>query len=358
MIYQKYIIRSILVPFFYALIILTGITWLGQVLRLIYLFEKQILLTEFLVLTLLIVPSLLHSILPFALVYSALYAYSNLKTNKEIIVLKSAGINLHDLMHPLVRVCLVVSVISIVNGSTIMPFSYNILKEKLYIYRGNFASSKIEEGIFSPLSKNLVLFLNKKVSARKFSGIILFDYRNHGSPAILFADQGEMIDSGDAIKLMLSSGSRQSFGKAGIFEIMKFERFNVSILDEKINERGENEKDSLERYIWELLNPKHPDKSKKIRFIAEGNGRIVWSLMNILLPISAICIFLRQEFRRKESLVYLLKSFGFALIFVVLHFATLSASFKAQYMNYILYLNLVMGIGITYYLSADRRELA
>ncbi len=354
LIYQKYIIRSIFGPLFFSVLAVTGIVWLSQILRLGYLFETKILLVEFLLITLLIIPSLVHSILPLALLYSSLYCYNILKINKEIIALKASGINIRQLIYPLLYVSTLVSLFAIINASIIMPLSYHTLKEKIFQHKNSFVCSVIAPGIFTPLSKNLVLFLNDKKAPREFGDIIIFDHRSDGPPSILFAKKGEIRGQEFSTQFYLIEGMRHSFSKSGSFEIMNFDRFNITLNQSESQKRGYIDQDVMEMYIWDLLHPRNLSREKSIKFIAEGHGRISWCAMSILVPLLAICISLRVEFRRKETIIHILKACSIPIIFVSAHFVILSISYKYIIANYFLYINLCCGISYIYFLSAGK----
>lgn len=354
LIYERYIIKSVITPLFYCVVILTGMAWLTQVLRMLFLFEKFVVFQEFIFITSLIIPSLINSILPFAVLYSSLFAFNNLKINKEIIVLESAGLDRKKLVLPLLKLYGSIALIALLNSSLIMPYSYNILKDKLHLYKSTFASSVVEEGIFNSLSKNVVLYLNKKTNDNKLEGIVIFDYRN-GNHSVILAKEGKMLFKKDVPGIYLTDGNRQSFNQNGAFEVMNFDKFRVNLAKEKLITRDFDDKDTMELYIWELLSPWSYTSKPPQKFLAEGNGRVIWALMNILAPISAICIFLRADFNRKSYTKYIIKSFVYSLVFVAMHFIFLSLSAKNSLYIFACYGNLIVGFLFFYFLTYTER---
>ncbi|MDX1916362.1 MAG: LptF/LptG family permease [Rickettsiaceae bacterium] len=344
LIYQKYIIKSIFPHLLFAAGILSIIIWLSQVLRLAYLFETKIFIFEFITITLLILPSLIHSILPLALLYSFIFSYNNLKANKEIVAFKSAGLSIRNLLHPFIIVSLLVFCISIINASILMPYSYNLLKQKIQVHKNRFATAAIEEGMFTQLSKKLVIFLNKKISTTQFKGIILFDYGGDGPPSILLASEGKIIDQSGIIKFNLLDGVRQSFSSVGNLEILSFDKFNVKLNNSQIVEGNSKKRDMNEKYIWELLWNNNTDEGVKLKHIAEGNNRIAWSLMCIILPLVSVVVLLRNEYRRMESILFTLKAVACSLFFALIYFIILSANYKYHILNIALYINFIFGL--------------
>ncbi len=350
-IFERYIIQSTFISLIYCLIILTGIVWLSQILKLLFLFEKEVNLLEFLELAFLILPLLVHSILPFAMLYASLYVYNNMKMNKELVVFENAGMNYRILTKPIFKLGLVLVFISIINSTYIMPKSYNALKDKLSLYRNNFVISTIQEGVFNNISKHLVVYLSKKVAGVKYDGLILFDSRNPNNPSILMAKHGEMFLQNGAVNLNLQKGQRQSINEKGIFEMMSFDKSSINILTEKTKIRHINDKDINELYIWELLSSNTGSSKSKTKLLSEGNNRLIWPVLNLILPLIAISMFLKADFNRKHYLKNVVKSLLCSTIFVMVHFFAVNLAIKDPIFNYLMYANILAGFAIYHFLT-------
>ena len=92
--FTLYIFRQLIGPFFLIMIAMTGIVWLTQSLRFIDLIViKGLPLEIFINLTILIIPKLLVTIIPFIGFLASLITYIRLNNDSEIISMKTAGIN-------------------------------------------------------------------------------------------------------------------------------------------------------------------------------------------------------------------------------------------------------------------------
>ncbi len=347
-IFERYIIKSIFISLIYCLVILTGIVWFSQILKLLFLFEKEVNLLEFLELAIFILPLLIHSILPFAILYASLYVYNNMKVNKELVVFENAGMNYRLLTKPIFTLGIAIVFVSMINSVYIMPKSYNILKDRLSTYRNNFVISTIQEGVFNNLSKNLIVYLNTKKTGTEYNGLILFDSRNPKKFSILMAKHGKMLLQDGSVNLNLQNGQKQTINEKGIPELMSFEKSSINIPIEKAKIRQINDKDMNELYIWELFSQQTNSYRSKTKLLSEGNNRLIWPMFNIILPLVAISIFLKADFNRKHYLKYLIKSCFVAIIFVIVHFFTVNLAIKNPIFNYFMYINILVG-AITYY---------
>ena len=101
---NRYILREILIPFFMILFILTFVLLMGRILQLMDLMiNKGIDAIDIAKLILYLMPFFLTLTIPMSLLISILIALGRLSRDNEIIVFKSSGLSLYQLM-PLWRV--------------------------------------------------------------------------------------------------------------------------------------------------------------------------------------------------------------------------------------------------------------
>ena len=93
-IYLRYLLLQLLMPALLATVAFSGAVWLSQSLRFVDLIvNKGLPLATFLYLTVLLFPSLLLVILPFALFCAVLFAYHRLTLESELVVMQSVGLS-------------------------------------------------------------------------------------------------------------------------------------------------------------------------------------------------------------------------------------------------------------------------
>lgn len=347
-IFERYITRSLLAPIIFIMAILSSILWFSQMLRLINLFDKNISLIEFISTSFLIVPFLMHSVLPFSVIYSVIYVFNNFKINKELVILEVNGFKRDKLIYPVLKLCSIVAFLGLFNSSFIMPLAYSNLKNKIYTLNSKFISSIIQPKVFNNLSKTLVLYVDSKNIRKDMKGIILFDYKDAKNTIIYISKSGSIEFNNEEIILSLKMGSRQSFGKLNSKEIINFDKFTVKTSTANFDTR--KKRDNLELIIWDLLFPLFKSENLHNSYIAEGHNRILWPLMSIILPMISLSYFLRLEFNRKNYITPLVKSFFAGIIFVIIHLYLVSlASNNLSIIKY-LYFNYLSGIILSLYL--------
>ena len=100
---NRYILREIFVPFALGLAVFTLILLIARILKLVEMVvNRGVPLLEVLKLFSYILPGFLEVTVPMALLLGVLVAFGRLSSDSEIIALKTSGISLYQLLHPVV----------------------------------------------------------------------------------------------------------------------------------------------------------------------------------------------------------------------------------------------------------------
>lgn len=350
---DKYLTRSILYPTLYSVMVLTSLIWLSRILKMLYLFQKNIGVVDFIFISILIIPFLVHSIMPFAVLYSSLYSFNNLRVNKELVIFEVNGITHKRFLFPVIRALSIIAFLGVINSSFIMPWCYSSLKDRIHVYKSSFVLSVVKPGMFNDITKNLVLYVDSKRSDKRFNGIILFDSRDKNNHVMFNAKNAELkIDNSD-IYLNLYDGSRQSYGKTNSYEMLKFNSFKIKATPDKMGNRGNIH--NLELIIWDLLFPPFNNPEKSTRYTAEGHNRLIWPLMSIVVPLIALSVYLRSPYNRKNYTYALVVAFLVGVFFILAHIFIISYARSDYAMNKYLYINFIVGLLLSYYLSSAKK---
>ena len=313
-----------------------------QILKLIYLLEKHVNILEFCIISLSIIPTLLHSVMPFGVLIASLYSYNNLKANKELVVMESLGMSHKDLLKPSFKLCFIIFIISMFNSAYLMPKTQRYLKDELHRQKNSLVFGSIQEGVFNNFSNKLILFVDKKLSGNKYSNIYLFDRRKWSSWFFYSAELAEIKFENDKVLISFSNGIRQPYTSYGEDQAMKFDKFTLNILDKNIEDRPFHRRNVYELYLWELLLYKNYTDDRSPKYLAEAHNRISWPFMNLILPMIALISFLKSDFNRKDYVKNIVKSFMVSIIFIISHFAFYALGQKDNNLIILMYVNLLL----------------
>lgn len=346
-IYTKYIIYNLLYPFLAICAVLTAIIWLTQVLKLIYLIDRGVRLITFFHITMLTIPSLLMIIMPVSLFCASLWLFNKLKMERELVILENSGLNFYQICKPVIYLSLLVTFFAYIISLYLLPKSYSMLRSKLEKLKNSYAISLIEEKIFNPLSKNIILYVDKKHASGALERLILFDKRKAGHTVIFFASKGRFYIDHGVPRFYLINGNRQAVDKNNNMKTLNFKELEVDFTPFETPHKIRN-RDTQEKYIMELFNPEEGmDFIKASKHRAEGHQRIIWPLMNLVLPVFGVAIFLYGPYRRRGNLKFIALSAASCLCVVVFNFSFSNLSVKTPYLDYLIYTNLLITILVT-----------
>ncbi|WP_253308193.1 MULTISPECIES: LptF/LptG family permease [unclassified Rickettsia] len=353
LLYQKYFIRSIFPLLITVTFSVTSLVWITQILKLLYLFDKGIKITDFFNLIILVLPSLLFVLLPIITVIAVIYTYNDLKTARQLIILQASGVNNLQLAKPALYIALIVTLFAYYLSSTAMPLSYINLKSRLSFIKNNYISNMIEEKIFNKISKDITIYIDKKLANNIMSGLIVFDSRNLENPSILFAESGTLSIYDNDPVFELDKGIRQIYDNNGNLTQLSFNALIVRLSSDNplAHERNKHNRDINEYYIKELLQPDTELLTqKKIKLIAEGHQRLLWPLYNFALTFLALAVFFKYPYSRKSTLIPVLLAALSVLAVTSLHFTLQNFASKDLSFIFPCYLNIFVAIVIGLYL--------
>ena len=227
--YGLYIIQQLTVSTLLVTFSLTSIVWLAQALRFVdYIVNRGISILTFLHLTVLLIPSLLMVVLPFALIVSVLYVYHKLMQESELVVLQGAGLSRWQLARPAIQFALLVMIISYSITLYFLPVTYNRFRELQYFLRDNYASLLLQEEVFNSPVEGLTVFLRARDKNDVLHGILVHDSRVPGQPVTMMAQEGTLVKTAQGPRFMLRSGNRQEM-REGKLSVLDFDSYALDI---------------------------------------------------------------------------------------------------------------------------------
>lgn len=330
---SRYLFLQTLGPFLVASLVLTGIIWLTQALRMldVLITQGQTLLTFF-ELTALALPSTLMIVLPVSLFCAVLYALHKLIGDSEIVVMYSAGVSRARLAMPIAAVAAVTSLLILLFSVYVAPAGMRELRIRLFEIRSDVATAMIREGTFSNPASGLTVYVRERDSDGSTHGILVHDGRNPEEPITYMAESGSLVDQGNGLLFVMFNGSIQRVSREGNSTnpatILYFDKYTYD-LSQYMDDRPELAFESRERYFHELINPSPDDgyaQRNRKKLIADANERIVEGLYPIALTLIALAALLPAPFSRRGYASRLAIAAAVALGFRIAGFAVANAA--------------------------------
>ena len=299
-----YIFRQTLWPTLFFLLLLAGIVWLSQGLRMldVVINRGQTAMT-FLELTIYVLPSLLTYVLPISVFFAVLYTINRLYTDSEIVVMWAAGLSRWAIALPVVTLGILMTLVGFLLNLYLMPAGYRAMKDRVYEIRADIATGLFREGSFTYPISGMTVFVREVTPRGELRGIFVHDTRPKDGVATHMAEWGRLVrtrrgpmlimENGTSIRYEDKTGSRPLFISFEQHQFLPEEFQNVS---------GHVPRDYNERYITELLSPdttKAWERHNSGRLISEGHMRLSTPFYNLALPLIALVALLCGEFSRR-----------------------------------------------------------
>lgn len=294
-------------PLVFGLIAVTGVVWLTQSLqRVDILVEHGEGFGTFAWLTLLIIPSLLSIIIPFALFGAILYAMQRLHADSEIAVMFAAGVSKMRIAAPIFAVTAIGALVTLWINVDLMPRSYRTLKVAIAEIRADFATAVLRPGEFITVGDGFTVYAEEARPGGQFVGLMIHDYRNGENAETYMAQRGLMRETSIGPILHLRNGNIQSVDEeTGSVDIVQFAQTALNLSEFTTGPR-DFQLELTERYIGELFNPDMSvqwDIDNRGRLIAEGHARLAAPLYAFSYMIIALLALVGGPYNRRGYVV-------------------------------------------------------
>jgi lipopolysaccharide export system permease protein len=180
----------------------------------------------------------------------------------------------------------------------IVPASLSNFRDYQWQIRNRLAAFLLQEGVFTPLSEKLTVYIRSRDTDGSLRGIMVDDARDPTAHATILAERGRLVDGPNGPRVVLLDGSRQQIDhQTGRLNMLTFKQNEIDLAD-ATKDDGARVADMSEVSLGELLDP-HPaldrDKSK---WIAEAYKRLTLPLTTMSYAMVALWSSLGGAFRR------------------------------------------------------------
>jgi len=353
-----YIYRQLLGPFILIILSMTGIAWLTQSLRFIELIIiKGLPINIFLNLTILIIPKLLATIIPFIAFLAALITYAKLNTESELISMKSAGMSNFKILLPAIIFGITLGVLTISLENYGSPYAYNKFKTLQHTIRNNYISTLFQEKVFSSPIKGLTVFIKERDKIGNFQGILIHDERETHKTISIIAEEGKIVTTENGARFALINGNRQEISKGKSISILYFDEYTLNITNYNQDD-APRFKDASERTFYELFNPeKNTNSLYKKEFIAEAHKRLMTPLIILIMVLVGATASIIGKFNRKTSLKKIFLSISAALSIQIYIIAAPQLMIQSPKIIPFLYFFVIATLFLIIFLLTDKAEI-
>ena len=356
----RYILRQLAAPMLIVTATLAGVVWLTQSLRFVDLIVNTGLsLWGFLSLTLLLLPTALAYILPIALFCAILFTYHRLNADRELVVMRSAGLSPRALTAPALMLAGIVTVVLYTITLYLMPAGYRTFKGLQFTIRHDYGSVLLREGVFNTLIGGLTVYVRERKSGGELLGILVHDNRDPERPVTMMAERGALLQTEDGPRFVLMGGNRHEVeaGPGGGLSMLYFDTYALDLGRFAIAPEDRWLK-AGERYLHELWFPQDSEEALELYgrdFAPEAHRRLVLPLHAIAFTLIALAAILSGEFNRRGQWRRITAGAVIALVVQALGLVFTSMAAEIRLFVPLMYLNVAAAIGLSVYVLGATR---
>jgi lipopolysaccharide export system permease protein len=304
---DRYIMRQLAFALLAVSVGLAALVWLTQSLRFIELvLDRGLSIWVFLELTGLLLPGFFGMILPITTFVVALFTYVRLASDRELVVMRAAGLSNWQLTRPAVAVASGAMILCYALNLWITPAAQRSFRDWQFEIRNQMAGLLLQEGVFSSLGGDLTVYARDRDSNGNLSGILIHDAREAGAPVTIIAERGRISSTAEGPRVTLLNGQRQQVEVVQNPDGTRTPRLNVLSFQENsldlaraTRSEGARHRNAQERTLAELLHPEEGVSVRDLRrFRAEAHQRLASPLTAVGFALFALSVALTGQFRR------------------------------------------------------------
>lgn len=285
---NKYILKQVLIGFLLVSFSLLAILWLTQSLRFVELVtNKGLPIGLFIQMTSLLMPRLFSLLSPIAAFAAVLFVYNRMLGDRELIVMKSAGISPFRSILPTLYFGIALSFFNLYLNIWGIPQAEAAFNELEWKVKNDVSHLIFREGQFTEIQPNMTIFISKHEPDGSMSNLLLNDERNPKTKSTVSAEKGRIIYTNKGPRVILVNGVRQEINKQDHqFSSLSFKRYSVDLGYNKTQK--EKSEDAREKTTLELLNA---DEDKSLRegeirhYVVTGHKRLLNPFYNLLFAL-------------------------------------------------------------------------
>jgi LPS export ABC transporter permease LptF len=308
MIIQRYVLNNLLKVFVGAALVLYGVMFIVQWIRI-----GQVMSLEDLDVLLLALVPLAIFVLPMALIFSILMVLEKLSTESEIIAMQACGIRMRTVYAPIIAVSLVCMILHVSISMYLGPLSMQRIQERLVQKAPEKVYSFIREREFINTFSGVTLYVESVNQVARELHNVFIETQGPGR-SIISAEKGTIDFSPSGILMRLSDGSVfMETGKS--LRYITFEEYSFSLDADFKGELKIREADVLTQpQLAEMIR-----ENPKPKMIKEYHNRYSFPVINLILALVGIQFGIqRPRSPRHTGIVFGLGTIlGYYLVFLM-----------------------------------------
>ena len=299
--FNLYIFNQLLRTSLALTLVLVGIIWLFQTIRILELVvNRGAAVGDFLLMSVASMPLWLMIAIPISGFIAVNWVFSRILADRELLVMQSIGLSPLQLAKAPIALGILLTTFLMVNTVYILPTSFGVYKDLQFKLRNSIPTILLRDGVFIGFADDMTMFIGSRDDDDIMRDLFIHDARIVDRIITMTAQSGEFIERDGSPTLILQNGERSernAEGQSGA--VLLFDTHSVTITRNSSQQTERATIDINEDSISNLLSP---DAAQSPQYYlqrhAEGHYRIASPWLGLGLALLSVAIILRGQIRR------------------------------------------------------------
>lgn len=308
---SRYLLKNLLYSSGFASLILVGIVWMTQSLKLMdFWMNRGISFQIFLKFIFLALPDLVVLTLPIGMLLGITFVFSRLLNDHELVTMRSLGLSDISIARPVLALATGVFLTLNVLSLYVSPQSFKSFRSLESELRSTIRASMIIPGDFNTF-KGITVFARSRDRSGRLKGIMIHRAQKDKKTFTVLAREGTILEDEKGALISLKDGYRQEVDLENKQPVLvSFERYVVRIsgeTPEAVQKLMKPYEMSLHELFF-LMNQNSPYDTMKLQ--SEVHQRLIMPFISFIFALIAVLFFLKQTLDRRQRSKTVLKIFG------------------------------------------------
>ncbi|HEU4839332.1 MAG TPA: LPS export ABC transporter permease LptF [Micavibrio sp.] len=360
MVFDRYLIKNLLLAALFTALSLAAVIMLTQSLRFLELIiNSGASSLSFFALTLLALPRFFEVILPIALMIGVVFIYNRMTTDSEIVVMRASGLSPMRLGQPALALAIAITAVVFLITAWAAPVALSKMQLMRVNIKAQYSSLLLREGIFNQVGNDLTVYIHERNREGDMEGLLIHDTRGGvDMPVTVLAKRGVIVTDDTGQQVVVYDGSRQEYNtRTGALSRLDFERYSLDLPEAGPVRQRWREPD--ERTLVELLNP-GPDvrgnQKRSREFLVEAHRRIVSPFLTISFTLVALCCLLLGSTNRRGMAWRIVAASGCVIVVQGLYLVAYNLAKEGNFGLAMMYVLVFVPLFAAYYLLSPVSE--
>ncbi|MDE0539200.1 MAG: LptF/LptG family permease [Rhodospirillales bacterium] len=353
----RYVLGQLVVGMIATTTVLAGILWLANSVKFVELIvNRGVSVTSFAYLTMLTVPNLLNFTLPIAAFAVVAFIYSKLNTDRELVVLRAAGLSPYRIAKPAIVLGLILTAVSYIFAFFLTPVSFQQFRELQFNSRYTFSHALLKEGEFNDFGNKFTIYVRERNGESDLRGVLVHDTTNPKEPVTYIAERGVLVEGEKGPRAVVFQGNHQKLDtETKKLSVLYFDRAPIE-LSGILKKPEVRYREARERGTLELINLKRSDlgnASDYGKFKAELHQRFVSPLMIMGFILVTVVSLAVGDYSQRGQWKRVLAALVLNTLIAVCSLGLAGLSAKVLYLWPVLYVNalipIVLGLAFLFF---------